>query len=347
MPTWLSVLLKILAMFLVILVGWVARRRSYLTAETTRTLSLFVVDITMPALIITQMLRTVDAQTLHADWYLPLLGAGVLIVSNIVALLVAPAFTRRNERSTFIFLAIVANWVYLPLPIVQTLYGDEGVRILLLTNIGAQLVLWTLGVWALRGGRPDISSLKNLVTNPGLIATALGILLAVFFPMARSVMQIGEMLAGAASSPGVKELANHAGVGTLLISAIFTAIKFAGDMTIPLSLIMTGAQLGELDIADHRPSLPLTGVIVSRLILIPIVAVAIGWFIGRIWAPIPLVPRMIFYIIACMPVAISCGLFTDRFGGDTSLAARSIFYSTLASIFTVPLVIFLIQRWQF
>jgi len=339
MPAWLSVLLKILAMFLVILVGWLARRRAYLTAETTRALSRFVVDLTMPALIVTQMLRTVDARALAADWYLPLLGAGVLVLGNGVGLLAAPLFARRGERNTFIFLAMVANWVYLPLPIVQTLYGDEGVRMLLLTNVGSQLVLWTLGVWSLRGGRPDISSLKNLVTNPGLIATAVGILIALI-PATRQIVQLGDWIAGAAA-PGPATA--QAGIGPLILGALYSAVKLAGDMTVPLSLIMTGAQLGELDLADHRPSMPLTGVIAARLVFAPILAVAAGWAIGRIWAPIPEVPRMVTYIIACMPVAISCSLFTDRFGGDTSLAARGIFYSTLFSIFTVPLVLYVIQ----
>jgi len=340
MPGWLSVLLKILAMFLVILVGWLARRRAYLTAETTRALSRFVVDITMPALIITQMLRTVDARTLAADWYLPLLGAGVLVLGNGVGLLAAPLFARRGERNTFIFLAMVANWVYLPLPIVQTLYGDEGVRMLLLTNVGSQLVLWTLGVWALRGGRPDLSSLKNLVTNPGLIATAAGILIAQA-PAAHRIVQLGNWVSGTGTAQALGVA--HAGFGSLLLGALYSAVQLAGDMTIPLSLIMTGAQLGELDIADHRPSMPLAGVVVTRLALAPVVAVALGWLIGRLWAPIPEVPRMVTYIIACMPVAISCSLFTDRFGGDTSLAARGIFYSTLFSILTVPFVLYVIQ----
>jgi len=342
MPAWLSVLLKILAMFLVILVGWLARRRAYLTAETTRALSRFVVDITMPALIATQLLRTVDARALAADWYLPLLGMAVLAIGHVAGLLAAPLFAPRNERNTFIFLAIVANWVYLPLPIVQTLYGDQGVRILLLANVGSQLVFWTLGVWVLRGGRPDISSLKNLAANPGLIATAVGILLALI-PASRQIVQLGDWITGA-GAPALDTA--RAGIAPLVIGALYSAVKLAGDMTVPLSLIMTGAQLGELDVADHRPSMPLTGVIVSRLALAPVLAIAVGWIISRLWTPIPEVPRMVTYIIACMPVAISCSLFTDRFGGDTSLAARGIFYSTLFSIFTVPLVLYVIQKFN-
>ena len=54
------VLLKIAAMFLVIVVGWLARRRGFLADEVTATLSRLVVDVAFPALVFTQMLRTLN-----------------------------------------------------------------------------------------------------------------------------------------------------------------------------------------------------------------------------------------------------------------------------------------------
>ena len=67
MAGWLIVLLQIAAMFLVILLGWVVRRRAYLTAETTSALSRFLVDVTIPALILTQMLSTINSASLHTE----------------------------------------------------------------------------------------------------------------------------------------------------------------------------------------------------------------------------------------------------------------------------------------
>ena len=55
------VLIKIAGMFLVILAGWLARRRGYLSQEAGSILSRIVVDAAFPALVFTQMLRTVDA----------------------------------------------------------------------------------------------------------------------------------------------------------------------------------------------------------------------------------------------------------------------------------------------
>ena len=66
------VFLKIAAMFLVIVGGWLARRRGFLAADFTATLSRLVVDVAFPALVFTQMLRTVDAAALREGWMAPL-----------------------------------------------------------------------------------------------------------------------------------------------------------------------------------------------------------------------------------------------------------------------------------
>lgn len=328
---WLTVLVNIVAMFLVILVGWMARKHNFLSGETTTTLSKFVVDITIPAMIFSSMLRTVDADSLRTSWLLPLLGIIIISIGQLIGWILSFTFQRPGKRATFIFLVAVANWIYLPLPIAQQLYGDDGVRVVLLVNVGAQIILWTLGIWVLRQGKPDWTTLRNLITNPGLIATFIGIIIAILFPNARLLET---------SDPASLSILG------LLVKALISALVIIGSLTIPLSLVVTGAQLGGLDLSDHRPSRELSGVIVSRLLLAPVGIIAAIWMIHHYLMPIPDTARMISYIIALMPVAVSCSMFTERFGGDTSLAARAIFYTTLFSICTVPLIFYLVSWWK-
>ena len=331
MAGWLIVLLQIAAMFLVILLGWVVRRRAYLTAETTGALSRFVVDFTIPSLVLTQMLSTVNSASLRADWYVPLLGIVIFLLGQLIGMATTPFFARRDQRPTAIFLVATGNWIYLPLPIVSALYHADGVRVVLLYNIGATLALWTLGVWTLRGGRPDMKSLRALGTNPGLIATVAGIVLALLIPAARTLSTMDAGSAGGGSPV------------TLIAYVVYHAVDLVGSLTIPLSLVVTGAQLGGLNLADHRPSRTLTGVLLARLILTPAVALALIWCAALAGFTLPPVPLMVGFIIAAMPPAISCSIFTDRFGGDTSLAARAIFAGTLLSIATVPVLFYLIH----
>ncbi len=322
------VFLKIAAMFLVIIAGWLARRRGFLAAEFTATLSRLVVDVAFPALVFTQMLRTVNASALREGWQGPLLCGLLIFIAYFTGLLLAPAFSGKAQRNTFIFLVAIPNWLFLPLPIVQALYGDTGVRTVLLCNVGAQVVLWSFGVWILHGQMRQAA--KNLYTNMGLWATALGIVIALLVPAARDLESINP-----ADAP----------LGMLLPAALVQALALVGSLTIPMSLLAIGAQLGELTIAIHRFPRVLWGVLLARLVIAPLVTVAIGFALMKMGATIPTETRMIIYLIAAMPVAISCSVMTERLSGDTPLAAEGIFYSTFFSLLTVPAIFFLIQQY--
>jgi len=322
------VLIKIAAMFLVIIVGWLARRRGFLADEFTATLSRLVVDVAFPALVFTQMLRTVDAPALREGWYSPLLCCCLIVVAYLVGLVAAPLFSGRTQRNTFIFLVAIPNWVFLPLPIAEALYGSAGVRTVLLCNAGAQLVLWSFGVWILHGTVRQAA--RNLLTNAGLWATALGIIMALLFPGARELETIDPTTASA---------------GGLLGGALVQALALVGSLTIPLSLLAIGAQLGGLTIAIHRFPRALWGVLLARLIFAPLVTLGLGWIAIQLGLQIPQETRMVCYLIASMPVAISCSVMAERYGGDVRLAAEGIFYSTFFSLLTVPAIFLLVQRF--
>jgi hypothetical protein len=243
-------------------------------------------------------------------------------------LLLSPVFSGKAQRNTFIFLVAIPNWVFLPLPIAQALYGDTGVRTVLLCNAGAQLVLWSFGVWILHGSMRQ--ALKNLCTNIGLWATAAGILVALLVPAARDLETIAP-----ASAP----------LGMMLPGALVQALAMVGSLTIPMSLLAIGAQLGELTIAIHRFPKVLWGVLLARLLFAPLVTVAIGFALMKMGFAIPEETRMILYLIATMPVAISCSVMAERFHGDATLAAEGIFYSTFFSLLTVPVIFLLIQQF--
>ena len=322
------VFLKITAMFLVIIAGWLARRRGFLAKEFTATLSALVVDVAFPALVFTQMLRTVDGTALQQEWFAPLLCGLLIGIAYFVGVLLAPLFSGKTQRNTFIFLVAIPNWVFLPLPIAQALYGDTGVRTVLLCNAGAQLVLWSLGVWILHGSMRQ--AVKNLWLNIGLWATAAGIALALVFPAARNL----ETIDPASVVPGM-----------MVSAALVQALALVGSLTIPLSLLAIGAQLGELTMAVHRFPKVLWGVLLARLVFAPLVTVALGFGLMKLGVAMPEQTRLILYLIAAMPVAISCSVMTERFRGDTTLAAEGIFYSTFFSLLTVPMIFFLVQHF--
>jgi malate permease and related proteins len=241
---------------------------------------------------------------------------------------VSPWFAGPEQRKTLKFLVTIPNWVFLPLPIAEELYGTAGVRTVLLCNAGAQLVLWSFGVWILHGSVRH--SLRNLLTNTGLWATLLGIGMALLFPAARE----WETISALRASPG-----------GVLGGAFVQTLAMVGSLTVPLSLLTIGAQMGGLTIAVHRLPRPLWGVVLARLILAPLLTLGLGFAAYKAGVQIPQTTRMVCYLIAAMPVAISCSVMTERYGGDGQLAAEGIFYSTLFSLLSVPAIFWFIQRF--
>jgi malate permease and related proteins len=114
------------------------------------------------------------------------------------------------------------------LPIAIALYGEQGERTVLLFNVGAQLVFWSAGVWIVRGGKPDVASLRNLALNPGLLATILGIAFALALPWTQTLETLD---------------VTDAPYPLAALSIIVQAAAFLGEVTVPLSMIVTGSQL--------------------------------------------------------------------------------------------------------
>lgn len=307
-------LAKLAAMFLVMGVGWWLRRTEWLPANAAAIMSRLTVSIGFPCLTLDQMLRTLNREALQQSIPLLALGLAALVASAMVGWWMARKIEGGLERRrTAAFLIAIPNWIFLPLPLAQALAGDVGTRTVLLLNVPAQFMLWTAGLGLLRGSWHGGNGFSHLAKNTGLIATLAGILLALIFP--------ASALWHTRSSPG---------------GALLQAAGLLGGMTIPLSLIVTGAQLAETRLAHAAPG-ALAQVVAGRLVIAPLVCLLIIEYGGRMLGIDPQV-RLVSCIVAAMPVAVSCGMFTERYGGDRDLGAQSILVSTLASLLSVPLL---------
>lgn len=328
MPQTLLVTLKIITMSVVILVGWLCRRRGMISAETTSTLARFTTDVTLPTLIFFQMVDTVDLATLKTGWMVPVLACVVIALGNLVGWACWRLFATRAQAPVFILVCGISNWIYLCLPIAEGLYGKEGLKNLFLANVGIQILFWTLGVAILHGGRIDARSLRRLITNPGLIATFAGIALA---------------LGHQAIAAPLAYASGHQPWSSVL-TILSDSLRMVGSLTIPLSLVVTGAQIADGAMLQRRQIRPVAGVILIRLILVPLLVIAAVALLAHHTTLVPTIPLMMLVVIGIMPVAVSTAVLTDRFNQDTVLASQSILWTTAFSIATVPVLFFLARK---
>ncbi len=295
----------------VLYVGWLARRRRLLGEPATRALSRFCTDICFPCLTFTQMLRVIGSWPATEQAQLLLLGGVLLSISVAMAGWLTRGLPDAVRRTAWLS-AATPNWIFLPLPISALIYGAEGVATVLLVNVAAQFFLWTICVGILRGFRTTLREGWTHALTPGLLATVFGAAVAALWPESRTWFDRPDWV----------------GRGLNLIATF-------GTLTIPLSMLVTGSQLGALP-PGWRLDAAVQRVLWARLLVIPAATTAL---VAAISFAIPLY-RSVFHtatLIAAMPVAISCGVLVERYGGDRDLVSRAILYSTLFALITVPL----------
>ena len=121
-------------------------------------------------------------------------------------------------------------------------------------------------------------------------------------------------------------------------NSLMKAMQLVGSLTVPLSLVVIGVQLGSLSFAAVRPGRAVIGVGLLRLLVTPAIVGTLMWLCLRLGLRLNNVQVMVMFLVAAMPVAISCSVMAERFAHEGPFAAQCIFYTTLASIVTVPVM---------
>lgn len=325
----LHVLETTIVLLLAIFTGYALRKRKVLDGHSTNQLSAFVVDIAFPLLVFTSMLGSADPEALAESWYVPLAGMAVILLAMGTGVVVSPLFSRKDavQRGSAAFAIGMPNWIFLPLPLAVSLFGMTGQRIVLLFNLGALLVFWSLGVGILQGSSPGKGSLRRVLLNPGLLATLLGILVALAFPASRT-------LEGAditRLSPALS-----------ILSILVQAMAFLGSITVPLSMIVTGSLLAEAGTREAW-NRRVIGITFFRLLVFPGIVLGLLCLASAAGLQLPREICMVLVIISAMPVAVSCSIVAEKVGGDVDLISHAILVSTLASVVTIPAFVWLLR----
>ncbi len=298
----------VLAVFLVALVGAVARRRGWLPAGADGALMDLTVRVLYPCLIADTLLgnrRLADPSTVLLP---PLFGAVTVLAGFGLAAALArfpplrQALPSRPERRTFALATGLYNYGYLPIPLAQLLFDGATLGVLFVFNVGIELVLWTAGVLLLTGGAGR-GSWKR-VLNPPSLAVAASLLL------------------------------NLAGADGLAPAFLRRALAMLGQCAVPLAVLLIGATVAdELRVVRWRHAARVVAAALGlRLLLLPAAFVAAAALL-----PLPLELRRVLVLQAAMPAAMFPVVMAKYYGGDPATAVRIVLATSLAALLTIPL----------
>lgn len=286
-------------------IGFLAAKLNIITKETLTHLSNIIVKIILPALIFS----VVAGSGVQPDDFL-ISGRFALGVLMCYSLLFISAFLmskvcmlKGETKNVFIALASFGNMGFMGIPLIQSIFQEPVTQVCIsVYTIIDMALLWTVGVYLCSRHQKNtsaISAAKNMV-NPTTIALLTAfILLMLRVPIPRLI--------------------------TETISGIGSTSKY-------LTLMYLGASLAYVSAKNlyKRPSIfALTGI---KMIILPVlVYFLLGFFITGI-------PRSILTLIVGLPSMTTVAMVAAAYKSDEKYATEVIFVTTLASMFTIPLV---------
>lgn len=153
MNEFFTVLAAVLPVFGVMGVGFLLRRRNWLTADADQSLMRLTINQLMPSLIFDSVLGNSALRRPENLLLPPVLGYGMMALGMGVArCFTGLAGTKtKPEQRTFVFLAGLQNYSYLTIPLCLSLFNSSTMGVLFVHNVGTEMAMWTLGIAILSG----------------------------------------------------------------------------------------------------------------------------------------------------------------------------------------------------
>lgn len=292
------ILEKIMSIFMVMAIGFAARKLKAVEAEFLRGLSAFMINIALPFAFVGALDRSIPRSVL------PELGVMFLwaLAVHLVSIGIAGVAYRRfpeNQRKILAFVTVFGNSAFMGLPVAQSLAGSRGIMFASIYNVMYGILIYTYGISLFEESKGS-GTWKRIVFNPGII----GIVLGFFFWLAPF------------SLPGF----------------MLESIGLMAKLQTPLAMFIVGANIAMIDLKGITSWKAILMAIAMRNFLIPLAVFAVI----RLSGATGLAPE-ITMMMAAMPAAAQTVVMAEKAGGDSTFASEVVLTTTLASILSIPL----------
>jgi predicted permease len=296
--------------------AFLARRR-IITPAGLKDISKLLVYTIYPCLIFSSITENFSLNGLLGAWPLPASSMMIMLVGYSVGLIMSLIinFRNKNVRHAFLFQCTINNYSFLPIAVVAEIFEPQAVAALIFSTLGAEITVWTLGVFILTGHRFEKKSLMHLLSPPLLALYAALIWLTVFHFSGLSASLYTE--------------------NNSLLYYVHNTTKLIGGATIPLAMIIAGARLAGLRLGNiSRYSWIICAL---RLIIIPL---AVAMLLTLM--PLTDMWRSVMLVVAVMPVSLASSMLSEIYRTDDDLINSTVLMTHLLSLLTIPLLLALL-----
>jgi malate permease and related proteins len=295
--------LVILPVFAMIGIGTALRHWNLITEAGEDSLFSLVVKVTTPCLIFESVASNPALREPGNLLLPPLLGFGLTLASMALGWYAARALglTIGHGLRTFALAVGLTNYGYLPLPLMDAMFGPESRAVLMVHNVGVEAAIWTGGVLVVTGLSP-LSGWRKLI-NPPLVALLLAI------------------------------ACNLTGLSAHLPKALMSLVHALAVCAVPLGLIMSGVSI-QPHLDDPRQLVNTRVTLTAWLLRLGV----LPWvfLLAARYVPCPVELKRVLVIQAAMPSAVVSIIVARIYGGQPLVAVQIILGTTALALFTIP-----------
>jgi malate permease and related proteins len=285
----------------IVVLGWLSRRRNILTAQDTRSLSTFLYTFSLPALFFSEIARF----HLQGFGVLPVLVSLLPLAAICGILFILRALRILSKERVVLYGLSVAfgSYAFFGAPFFESLYGKKGLDMAVFTgsflSIFGLIMSITLFEYAGRAGK-GAGFILRVLRSPLIISIVLGLMVSVFMPQLRFLADICAPLGRVASG-----------------LAIFLLGMFIYD---------------RFSLSAVRSALPLA---LFRVVVLPAVTL-----LALYWSSAALETEMKRFLLlqSGIPCAISVAIFADRYEKGVGVLTGMVVLTSIASFLTLGIL---------
>jgi len=299
----LTVIGKVFSILAMVFVGLWLYRSGRLGDQARTDLTTLLLTVTAPCLAMyTLYEKELTSETVISTVQVSAAGICYLIFGTILAWAFAKVMkTDRKDRGCYIVMMVGLNNGFMGLPITKEIFGADALYLLAIYIIFMNVYFYSAAILLMTSGKGAFSlkeAAKSLV-SPVMMGLLIGGVMMIF---------------------GVQPPA-----------MVDSLIRSLGDVTVPLSMIVVGLQLGQSNLSSILKNRQLIICSLGAMVFMPLVT-----FLGCHFLPLYNEVKIVVVFSAVFPAAVIPAVLAEQYGANSKLMAEGVTLTTILSMVTIP-----------
>lgn len=296
--------------FLMVLGYFLVNYTSLADGKLTKQANAIVFKIFLPCMLFYNVYQSDIGSEIHSRIRLCIWAAGGLLILFVLLCLIVPRIvTQENQQGVVIQGIFRSNYVIFGVAVVQNMYGPKStttaaILSAILVPMYNFLAVVVLSIFGEKRENDWKKIILDIIKNPLIISSVLGIIFSL--------------------------------LGIRLPTAVDTTVQDLAKLSTPIAFMILG---GDLDFSKVKGNLKTAFVVLTiKLVILPLIMIPMVVMMG--YRDADLLSGVLAYQT---PVVVSSYIMAQQAGADGQLAGQLVVFSSVLSIFTLFVTIFILR----